>query len=776
MVSQHNPNILDQDSKKSELIEIAQVLKQAALLYKEGNLAQAEVICKQILQVQPTYVDALHLLGMIGIQGKEFEKAIIFFTQALTINPAHVASCNNRANALQELHRYEEAVLGYDQAIALQPNYAEAYRNRGHALQALGRLDEAIKSYDAAIAMNSDVSDHNHRGNTLQALGRLEEAIASYDQAIANNPGDPVGHNNRGFVLQALGRSEEALVSYSEVIRLNPSAEAFYNLGVILQACDRFEQALMSYDQALAMNPNYVEAFNNRGAVLNNLRRFDQALMSYNQAIKINHDYAESYSNRGSILHYLKRFDESIASYEQALAIDPKIDFIFGTLLHAKMFICDWQDCAQQIDALGLRIMNGEKVCPPFPLLSMIESPEIQKKCAQIYANANFPPNPTLGVIPRGVPKQKIVIGYFSADFRNHPISFLTAQLYEYHDRDRFETIAFSFGFDDESLIRARIKNSFDRFIDVRAMTDQAVAQLARELSVDIAVDLGGYTRESRTGIFAYRAAPIQVNYLGYPGTMAAEYMDYLIADETLIPAHHQEHYSEKIVYLPNSYQANDQKRDVSDKAMTRSQLGLPDSGFVFCCFNSTYKILPATFTSWMEILKSVEGSVLWLLEDNSFAASNLRKEAEKQGVSANRLIFAERMMPAEHLARHGQADLFLDTLPYNAHTTASDALWAGLPVLTCIGESFASRVGASLLNAVDLPELIARTTSEYEALAIELASDPKKLKAIKQGLVNDRLTSSLFDSLRFTRHLELAYKQIMERYWGGLAPSKYFY
>jgi predicted O-linked N-acetylglucosamine transferase (SPINDLY family) len=346
------------------------------------------------------------------------------------------------------------------------------------------------------------------------------------------------------------------------------------------------------------------------------------------------------------------------------------------------------------------------------------------------------------------------------------------AELFELHDKSQFELFGFSFGATQNDEMRQRLEKSFDQFIEVGGLSDNEIAQLTRGLNIDIGIDLKGFTQHSRAGIFAYRAAPIQVNYLGYPGTMGAEYIDYLIADKTLIPSPFEQFYSEKVVYLPHSYQANDRKRVISEKQFSRLEMGLPKQGFVYCCFNNNHKILPATFKSWMRILKAVDESVLWLLQDNSWAAENLKKEAQKEGIDEKRLVFAERMSPPEHLARHRQADLFLDTFPYNAHTTASDALWVGLPVITLAGESFASRVAASLLNAIGLPELITNTSEEYEVLAIDLAMNPQKLAIIKRTLADNRLTTPLFDAPRFTKNLEAAYIKMYERYRLGLQPD----
>ena len=405
-------------------------------------------------------------------------------------------------------------------------------------------------------------------------------------------------------------------------------------------------------------------------------------------------------------------------------------------------------------------------------MLAMIDDPEIQRKTAEIYTNEFFPQSYTLPKISRYSKHSKIRIGYFSADFRNHPVSYLTAELYEMHDRNQFEIYAFSFGSDTKDEMNLRIKAGVDYFHDVRTMSDIDVAMLSRSVKLDIAVDLGGFTQNCRTNIFAEGSAPVQVSFLGYPGTMAADYMDYLIADRTLIPKEKQHHYSEKIVYMPNSYQVNVSKISVSETSLLRHELGLPDIGFVFCCFNNNYKITPSTFSGWMRILKAVKGSVLWLFENSNSAAKNLKKEAMKFGINADRLVFATHMPAEEHLNRIKQADLFIDTLPYNAHTTTSDALRMGVPVLTCIGNSFASRVAASLLNAVNLPELITTTQEQYESLAIQLATHPEKLIIIKDKLVNNLPTAKLYDTPLFTRHLESAYLTMYDRCQNGLEPD----
>ena len=436
------------------------------------------------------------------------------------------------------------------------------------------------------------------------------------------------------------------------------------------------------------------------------------------------------------------------------------------------MKLCDWNQLLSQLQQLEAALVEDQRVAPPFVLSGLIDRPDLQFRAARIYVEAKHPIH-FCEDSSKSARDGKIRIGYFSADFNNHPISYLMAELFESHDTERFEICGFSFGPDTQDEMRKRVSAGFDQFFDVRNHSDREVVQMARDLGIDIAVDLNGFTAHERTGIFAARCAPIQINYLGYPGTMAAPYIDYIVADQTLIPQQSQQYYSEKVVYMPHSYQVNDSKRRISDRVFSRQEAGLPDDGFVFCCFNMGYKILPATFDGWMRLLKAVKGSVLWLKVNSPKAARNLRKEAEIRGVDSSRLVFAQKMVGLpDHLARHRLADLFIDTLPFNAHTTASDALWAGLPVLTVLGNSFAARVAASLLRALDLAELITETQEQYESRAIELAGNPAMLGAIKDKLERNRQSSALFNGQLFARHLEAAYTQMSERQRLGQVPE----
>ena len=680
----------------------------------------------------------------------------------------------NRGNQLYGAQQHQAALGCYDDAIRIDPGYAEAFCNRGLVLYMLRQYQASLQSFDQAIHLNPQFAEaYFNQGNTRNALHQYSEALESYDKAILLQPDHADAFYNRGTTLQALEMYDAALQSYDKAILLKPDhALAHNNRGVVLHSLHQIKAALQSFDNAILHSPESADAHNNRGNALQSLERYDEALQSFDRAILLKPDYADAHSNRGNALLALKNYQAALESYDKALFFRPGYDYIAGIRIYMKRFLCDWEGMESECRQLEDAVARNERVVMPFQMLAIGESPAIQRKAAEIYARDKAPANFNAAAISRRPAHHKIRIGYFSADFYKHVTSYLIAELFERHDRSKFEILGFSFGPDTVDEMTRRISAAMHQFHDVRSMTDREVAELSRNLEIDIAVDLNGFTTNSRPGIFAQRAAPIQVSYLAYAGTLGADYMDYLIADHTLIPQASQCHYAEKIVYLPDSYQVNDSQRAISSNPCTRMEEGLPETAFVYCCFNNVYKISPDIFDSWMRILGRVEGSVLWLLQDNSWAVDNLRRQAVRRGIEPQRLVFAQRMHADLHLARQRLADLFLDTLPYNAHTTASDALWVGLPVLTRAGETFASRVAASLLRAVGLPELIAATVSEYEELAVELARDPQRLQAFRQRLHQNHTTVPLFDCQAFTRHLEAAYIAIYQRYHAGIAPD----
>jgi protein O-GlcNAc transferase len=738
------------------------------------RLPEALACYENAARIQPGLPEAhFNRANVLSDLGRKVE-AIDSYQRALELRPLYAEAQNNCGNAQRDLGRFAQALESYNQALRIRPDDPLIAFNHGNALEALGRPEEALASYDRAQRLRPDFAEaHSNRASVLTVLGRFDEALAAYDRALVARPNFAGALSNRGNVLRQLGRFDASLESYRQALRLQPGdAEVWYNCGNVLHDLRRLDEALEGYARALALKPDHYETYVNRGNVLKDLRRLPEALESYQQALQIRADHADGHANRGNVLIELRRPAEALESYRRALEIRPDYPWLYGIWLHTRAQLAHWSDRRAEIAGLVERVAAQARATLPLTATLIVDSPALQRQAAEIWVHSACPASAALPPIEQRPRGGRIRVGYYSADFHAHATAFLMAGLIERHQRDEFEVIAFSFGAASEDDMRKRLAAAFDQFIDVRGKSDREVAELSRGLGIDIAVDLKGFTYDQRPGIFAHRAAPVQVSYLGYPGTMGAPYIDYLVADATLIPEETRPHYSEKIVYLPHSYQANDRHRQISEREFSRQELGLPPEGFVFCCFNNTYKITPEGFDIWMRLLREVPGSVLWLLEDDPTAPENLRAEARARGVDGGRLVFATRMPLPEHLARHRAADLFLDTLPCNAHTTASDALWAGLPLLTRLGESFAARVAGTLLNAIGLPELITRTDAEYEAKALELARHPQRLGELRQKLLANRLTTPLFDTELFARHLEDAYRAMVERWQTGLAPE----
>jgi len=653
------------------------------------------------------------------------------------------------------------------QPVRQQVALAEQAFRSGNERLAEGLLQQVIS-----------VDPGNSKANELLAYiaanrGDIDLAFELYKKAIASPDASAEAFYYLGTIYLSRKSYAEAIAVLERALEIGGDFfEGLHDLGAALGGEGEYERALQAFEKAQAKNPRSYELYYNIAKTLDELKRYDAALGYYDRALGINPGHAEAWAERAAVFGILKRYDEAFASYGKALGINADSEYAYGNWLHIKMLLCDWDGLDEAFASLEQKIMAGRKASNPFPVLATPASLAAQRKCAEIYIQDKFPARsrPDFGKPPR---QDRIKIGYFSADFRNHATTTLMVELLERHDRSKFEVIGFSYGPAAADEMRRRAQSAFDRFLDVPSRTDRQIAELGRTLGVQVAVDLMGFTQHGRPGIFACGAAPIQVGYLGYAGTLAASYIDYLLADRTVVPWDKTAGYSEKIAYLPDSYQPNGSGRKIADTTFTRAQLGLPERGFVFACFNNNYKITPDVFGIWMRLLAKIPDSVLWLFEGNETARSNLRKEAAKRGVPAERLIFARRMnLLGEHLARQRAADLFLDTFHFNAHTTASDALWAGLPVLTCLGETFAGRVAASLLNAIGLPELISRSPAQYEALALELATQPEKLASLKAKLAQNKLTYPLFDTARFARNIEALYSKMWQRYVAGLPPE----
>ena len=740
------------------------LLDQALGFHQKGNLAEAERLYLQVMAARPGEAEAYHFLGLVRAQQGRAPEALELIGAALAIKPDAPEMLSNYGNLMRGQGRPEEALAAFDRALAAKPDYVSAMARRAGVLRDLGRREEALAAVEAALARDPNHAEAlSSRGAILFDLGRHADARAVYDRALAVAPQFPDVWNNRALPLKTLKRLSEALASAERALALHPGfAEAHNNRGAVLFDLKRTGEAIAAYDQALALNPGYAEALNNRAVALWSLKRFAESLADCERALAVRPGFADALYNRGNALIELARPAEAAECYQQALALDPDHLYALSGLANAAMTAGDWRLAAEMAPRLKDDVLAGRSVIQPFVLMAYHDDNELQLRCARNYVRQVGPgPLPHLW---RGekYAHDKVRVAYLSGDFHSHVTAALTVEMFERHDRDRFEITAVSFGADDGSEMRTRLVKAFDRFHDASRMSDREVAQLLRRWEIDIAVDLGGHTSGARPWVLASRPAPVQAKYMGYPGTSGSDFVDWIVADRIVVPPDQDQFFSEKIAALPDTLWVMDTKTEVPPPP-SRAQAGLPETGVVFCCFNHNWKISPPQFGIWMRLLAQVDGSVLWLLKGNDDIVSNLWREAQARGIDPDRLVFATRVTPAQHLARQQLADLMLDTLPYNAHTTASDALWAGLPLVTMPGHSFPARVAASILTAAGVPELIAPDLAGYEALALKLAREPGSLKAIRDRLAANRARAPLFDTARFTRNLEAAYLSMLE-------------
>ena len=642
------------------------------------------------------------------------------------------------------------------------------------ALHQSGDLAGAERGYRAVLAVMPGLFHALHWLGVIMAMqDRLDEAADLLGQAVAADGASAQALSDYANVLLLLRRHDESLMTYDRALARDANlAQAWSNRGIVLQDLHRYEEALASQNRGLALDSRNASALNNRGATLLALGRHDEAVSAYTQALAIHPDMLDALDNRAGALARLGRYPEAIVDLERVLAQQPDKPGLRGQLLHARMYCCDWQLFAAASATIVEAVRVGQPVVTPFVFLAIADTARDQMQCARTWARHEAPqldPLPPAVANPR---HERIRVAYLSANFCDHALAYLLVGVFERHDRARIETTGIAIGPTAADNMRKRLEDAFDHFIDASAMSNAAIAAMMRAQSIDIAIALDGWTTGGRVGVLALRAAPIQVNYLGFPGTMGTAFIDYIIADRWVIPEAAQIHYSEAVAYLPDTFQANDATRAIATRTPTRAEAGLPAHAFVYCSFNSQYKITPRLFDIWMRLLRQRDGSVLWLLGGNATIEGNLRREAHARGVDPARLVLAPRLRYAEHLARYPLADLFLDTLPFNAGTTASDALWAGLPVLTCSGEAFAARMAGSLLHALGLPELIASSLEAYESMAVALAADATLLAGIRRKLVDHRDRYPAFDTVRFCRHLEAAYATMWERHQRGEPPA----
>ncbi|UCV17964.1 tetratricopeptide repeat protein [Ferribacterium limneticum] len=749
------------------------ILDQGISLLQQGQLAPAEVYFRQVLTAVPQHLDALQFLGVIEYQKGRFAAAAELLQSAIDLAPDAPGLHCNLGLAQQELGHPEQALASYDRALALTPKFVEALNNRGNVLRQLGRLAESAASYRRALSSRPDfIEALFNLGITQIAQGQADQAVTPLARCLRLAPGHLGAWGQYGVALMALNKHADALNCFERILSHTANdAEAHYWRGNALLALGRPDEALQAYGNAAQIRPDIPEVHYNIGNVLLDQGRVEEGIAAFNQALDRRPAFPEALYNRGGAEQDLGRYDDAAATYEHLLTLVPDHRYALGRLFHCRQFGANWRRHAEQRSAL-VASADGVVRDMPFPFLAVSDDPALQLRCAQAYTAAKYPPAATPLCSGKPYAHQRIRLAYVSADFCEHALSYLLAGVFETHDRALFEVWGISLKPGDGSAMAGRVATAFEHFIDASALNDNEVARQLRDLEIDIAIDLTGHTQDARTAIFAARPAPVQVNYLGFPGSMGAAYIDYIIADDFVIPEAARPHYAEQVVHLPECFQGNDDRRAIDTQPQTRAAHGLPEKAFVFCAFNNTYKLTPEFFDLWMRLLAAVPDSVLWLASADASVQRNLRAEAERRGIAPERLVFSPRIRYAEHLARLQLADLFLDTLPFNAGTTASDALWAGVPVLTCAGRAFSARMAGSLLRALGLPELITGSLAAYEARALELAANPAVLSALRSRLANNRATHPLFDTRRFTRHLEQAYLAMQQRVDAGLPPD----
>ncbi len=716
-------------------------LSETIYLIQNGLLLDAEKNLLELIQEKPTDGDLFNLVGI--------------------------------TYSLRNLHT--EAVRWFEKGIGITKKSDALYLNLGTSFMSLGKINEAIAAFNMAIKINQNsVNAHFNLGNLYLDLEKYEDCIKSYNQALKIKSDFVDCVINKAVAFANLENIEEAIRQYKNALNLEPNNSKIHlNLASLYEKYKRFNEALAHYDRAIQIKPDYPEAWNNKGVIFGELKQYEQALAHYDRAIQIKPDYPEAWNNKGVIFGELKQYEQAIMHYKQALYIDKNLDWSLGNLIHSKLMIADWLGLDNDIKNLRKRVQKGQNATTPFPILSVFDDESLHRLVANKFIENKFPCKKNLGELASKIVKEKINIAYFSSDFSNHPVIYLLNELFELHDRNQFTIYGFNIGSPIKNITDKRIIKSFDIFIEAEELTDLQIAEKSREFFIDIAINLGGHTNNSRTNIFSYRAAPIQVNFLGYPATMGAEYIDYIIADKQVLPESSFKYYSEKVVWMPSSFLTYDSKRVPSNKIYKRSDYGLPENKFIYCCFNNAYKFNPIMFNLWVKILKINQESILWISFNNEIFKKNLINQFTECGISRERIVFAQRIEKYdEYLAMYSLADLFLDTSPYNAHATALDALRGGLPVLTLMGKSFAGRVGASILTALNMEKMIAYDEEEYIKKATELSLGIERINETKTILRNTIKENSFFNSKVYVKKIESFYMESYGFYLRGLPPK----
>lgn len=741
--------------------------------YEEGDLYKAEKISLSLSKSYPNHPLSWKILGIIYEKKKKYSNSIEANSNAIQLSPNDPDLYNNIADNYKKIGKLNEAINNYKKAIEIKKDYFISYYNLGSIYLKDGNLNDAEKYFYCTIDYKSDfIPSYVNLGITLNKANKNSDAEIVLKKGIKINSNIFELYFYLGGTLDTLGKIEESIYYYKKAADLKPDFFGTYsNLGNALHKLGNYNDAITNYKKSIKLNNKSPETLNNFGNLLRQLGNLNDAEKCLKNAVSLNPNYAKAYSNLGNVLKMKGKLNESIKAYEKAIKINPNLSQTEAYLLYQKKNICDFS-ATNRISKVCSTLGITTSSIGPFSALSWNDNSKEQLLRSKKYVSENFNNKNYLTDKNFKYNNKKIKIGYFSADFYDFPSMHLMIGLLEKHNRNIFEIYAFSYGLNNDDWMNKRVKSAVDKYVDIKNFSTKEIIEITRKNQIDIAVDENGFTQNARTELFERKLSPIQVNFLGYPGTSGAKFIDYIVADHIVIPDDQRQFYSESIIYLPHCYQPNDDKRKTSNKENTREDFNLPKNAFVFCCFNKTYKIGFLEFNIWMKILKKINNSVLWLLKTNVWAMQNLKLEAKKNGINPNRLIFAERINVADHLNRHKHADLFLDTFNYNAHTTASDALWSGLPVITKQGKQFAARVASSLLNSLDLNELITKNVGEYEKLILELASDKNKLQKIKKKLLNNKYKKPLFDTERYTKNFENGLQKTYENYLNGQKPK----
>ena len=790
--------ILEIDSDHFDTLHLTGMIEN-----QQGNYQKSILLIEKAISLNPNVDFFYNNLGKIYLTINNYENALINFKKAITLNKNFEDAYFNLGECYRFLKKYSLSVKNYDFCLVINPSNILAIINKGVCLFESNAFDECIDIFDQAIQLDtSNLTAISNKALVLIKLKNFKKAYEVYETFLIKNPEqyqiyllqskvliklekyklalDKInkfifkepetfeGHYLKGNILGELSDYENSILAYNQAININLSSyDAWNNIGGMHYLNEDFNSAIDSYKQAVKLNPSSSKAFYNLGKSYLEKSRYKLSLESFSESVRLQNDYADAYNYIGIINKTLNKVEDAFYAFEKAYLLKPDNNTLLSNFLFSSMNINKWNFNIKNSNVSISDTNLLKKINVPFISITSIDDPKFHYNVAKNYTQNKHKKKRGHSTRKLHTKRNKINVGYFSSDFGMHPVSFLIIELIENHDRNFFQVFGFSTKQKSpDDFMAKRMASAFDKFYNVEELTSKKIADLSIENEIDIAVDLNGHTLFARTDIFAYGAAAIQINFLGFPSTMGANYYDYIIADKIVIPKETKKYYSEHIVYLPNSYQPNPSSRTRIKKHLTRSDFGLPEKKIIFCCFNNNYKILPETFNAWMDILNAVKDSVLWLSNTNSIAKCNIIYEAKKFNITSDRIIFASYLDNLDdHLSRISLADLFLDTLPYNAQTTASDALWAELPVLTKIGKSFSSRVASSLLKCLNLEELITSNYDEYIKKAIELGTNPKLLEDIRNKIRINKTDKSLFDPIQYTRNIEKAYKKMIFLY-----------